>query len=156
MSDNATSRCVTHETLTFERTLKVTPQRVFAAYADVAARARWGVPSDTAAIVYSAANFTVGGQDDYRCGGKDDLRFSGITRYEDIVRNQRIVYVESISTQGKLLAVSLITWELLPHANGTRLIITDQLTALDGSDIGAGTRFGMNAALDNLARELMG
>lgn len=45
-----------------------------------------------------------------------------------IVRNQRIVYVESISTQGKLLAVSLITWELLPHDNGTRLIITDQLT----------------------------
>jgi uncharacterized protein YndB with AHSA1/START domain len=156
MSDKATNRGVTHETLTFERTYRVPPQRVFAAYADVAARARWGTPSDTAAIVYSAADFSVGGQDAYRCGAKDDLRFRGITRYEDIVENQRIVYVESVSTQGKLLAVSLITWELLPHEQGTRLIVTDQLTALDGSDMSAGTRFGMNAALDNLARELAG
>lgn len=48
---------------------------------------------------------------------------------------QQIVFVECISTEGKLLGVSLVTWELLPDENGTKIIITDQLTALDGSDM---------------------
>jgi uncharacterized protein YndB with AHSA1/START domain len=149
------NRQVAHETLTFERTYEASPKRVFAAFADVKIRERWSTPSDTAAVVYSEANFTVGGQDVFRCGGKNDLQFSGIARYEDIVEDQRIVFVESISTGGKLLAVSLVTWELLPVERGTRVIITDQLTALDGADMAAGTRLGMNAALDNLAREFV-
>ena len=90
-----------------------------------------------------------------RCGARDDLRYSVTARYEDIVQNSRIVFVETVSTEGKLLSVSLITWELSPVENGTRVVVTDQLTALDGADMASGTRFGMNAALDNLTREFM-
>lgn len=150
------NRQVAHETLTFERTYEASPKRVFAAFADVKVRERWSAPSDTAAVVYSQANFAIGGEDVFRCGGKDDLRFSGKVRYEDIIDDQRIIFAETISTGGKLLSVSLVTWELLPVKQGTRVIVTDQLTALDGADMAAGTRLGMNAALDNLAREFNG
>lgn len=147
-------RSAVHETLTFERSYPVPVARVFAAYADVEMRARWGVPSDTAAIVYSASDFRVDGRDEFRCGGKSDLPFLGCVRYEDIVENERIVYVESVSEGDRLLSVSLVTWELTPDDTSTKLLVTDQLVALDGADMVSGTRMGTNAALDNLAREL--
>lgn len=148
------SQKVVHETLTFERTYPAAPERVFRAYADVTARARWGTPSDTAAIVYSESDFRVGGLDQFRCGAKDELPFRGHVRYEDIVENRRIVYVECVSHGDDLLSVSLVTWEVEAVPTGSRLRITDQLMALDGADMITGTRQGTNTALDNLGREL--
>ena len=59
---------VTHGTIVVERVYPATPDRVFGAYADVAARSTWGVPSTDDALVYSESDFRVGGRDLYRCG----------------------------------------------------------------------------------------
>lgn len=141
---------VAHETLVFERRLRASPDAVFAAYADVDARARWSAPSATAAVVYSSADFRVDGTDAFRCGRSDDLRFAGVVRYVDIRDGRRIVYCEVIATSDAPLSASLVTWELSADGSGTRLVVTDQVTSFVGMDMIDGSRSGMNGALDNL------
>jgi hypothetical protein len=58
---------------------------VFAAYADVNVRTRWGVPSDAERIEYLESSFWVGGSDVYRCGPRAELKYRGHVRYEHIV-----------------------------------------------------------------------
>jgi len=139
-----------HATLVLERVYPTSPHRVFGAYADVEVRARWGAPSDTEAIVYSEAHFTVGGSDSYRCGPKSDLPYRGTVRYEDIVTDRRIVFTETIQDADALLSISLITWEIFPEQSGTRLVVTDQIVSFAGAAMVAGSEAGTNAALDNL------
>jgi uncharacterized protein YndB with AHSA1/START domain len=154
MTHDASSRHVVHETLTFQRIYDTSPTQVFAAFADVERRARWSAPSPNTIIVYSKSDFAVGGADESRCGAASDPQYAVRTHYHDIVQDRRIVFTEAVSTLGELLAVSLITWELIAVRGGTKVVVTDQLTAIDGADMVSGTRFGMTAALDNLAREL--
>lgn len=139
-----------HETLVFERRLRAPPHAVFAAFVDVDVRARWSAPSPTARVSYSSADFTVGGEDRFRCGAADDLRFAGHVRYLDIQASRRIVYSELISTSDVRLSASLVTWELESHGTGTRLVVTAQVTSWVGRDMIDGSRAGMNGALDNL------
>lgn len=145
---------VVHDTFVIERVFQANPQRLFAAYADVEIRARWGVPSDDEQIVYSESNFHVGGNDVYRCGPKGDLKYTGHVRYEHIVRDQRIIFVERVSLGDSQLCVSLVTWELVPKPGGTLLVLTDQIASLVGKDMVEGAKRGTSAALDNLARNL--
>lgn len=139
-----------HATLVFERIYDASPARVFAAYADVDARAAWGAPSDTAAIVYTHAEFRVGGRDAYRCGGRDDLRYAGEVAYVDIIPDRRIVFSETIRADHALLSAALITWELDADGAGTRLLVTDQVASMVGDEMVIGTRQGTTAALDHL------
>jgi uncharacterized protein YndB with AHSA1/START domain len=146
---------IVHETFVIERTFEASPQRVFAAYADVEMRMRWGVPSDDEQIIYSESNFHVGGSDVYRCGSKGDLKYTGHVRYEHIVGDQRIIFVERVSLGDTELCVSLVSWELLPKQRGTLLVLTDQIASLVGSEMIEGAKRGTSAALDNLARKLL-
>ena len=52
-----------HATLVFQRTLPAAVPRVWQAFADPAERAIWGVPSETAVVIYEQAGFRVGGTD---------------------------------------------------------------------------------------------
>lgn len=145
---------VVHETLVFERQFRVAPSAVFAAYVDVEARARWSAPSDSAAVVYSVEDFRVGGVDRFRCGDKTELQYEGRVRYEDILDNRRIVYSETISTQGTRLSIALVSWELFEENGGTRVLVTDQIASFVGNDMVVGSKLGMTAALDNLVASL--
>ena len=128
--------------------------QVFAQFADSVARQRWGTPSDTAILIYDEANFQIGGRDVFRCGGKNDPRFHGETHYHVIDKGHRIVSSETIDTGGRRLSVSLTTVEFEADGNRTRLRSTVQVSSLDGQDMIEGTKFGTNAALDNLVRHL--
>jgi uncharacterized protein YndB with AHSA1/START domain len=148
------SSSVIHDTLVLERDYAATPARVFAAFADPAARLRWGPPSDSVRMIYEATDFREGGQDIAWCGSGEALSYRVDTRYEDIVPNARLVMIETVSTGGVRLSVSLITITFVVSRNGTRLVLTDQIAALDDSDMVSGSRAGWNASLDNLGREL--
>jgi uncharacterized protein YndB with AHSA1/START domain len=145
---------IVHDTFVIERVFAATPQRVFAAYADVKLRTRWGVPSDDERIEYLESNFQVGGSDVYRCGPKAELKYLGHVRYEHIVVDQRIIYVERVSLGDSQLCVSLVSWELIPKQQGTLLVLTDQIASLVGREMIDGAKHGTTAALDNLARSL--
>lgn len=146
-------RTVVHDTVIVERRYAAAPARVFAAFADVDVRARWSVPKGDR-IVYTSADFTVGGRDLFVCGPADAMVFRGDIRYEDIVADRRIVYVERMAEGERPIAASLVTVEFEPDASGTHLIMTAQIAALDGSPIAAGSADGWRAVLENLAAEV--
>ena len=142
----------THATLVFERTCGAPAELVFAALSDPAERERWSAPSDSAAFIYDATDFRVGGSDVFRCGAKDDPQFHGITTYYDIVPKARIVSTEMVSTGGKTLFVTLTTTALEPAGAGTKITVTVQVTSFVGEGAAKGITEGQNGALDNLVK----
>ncbi len=145
---------VVHETIRLERHLQHQPAAVFTAYADVEQRVAWTAPSDEEIIMFESDDFTVGGIDTFLCGPREAPNFVGVTRYEDIVDGERIVFTERLMNGEQLLAMSLITWELTPTATGTTLAVTDQVTSLAGQGPIDGSRHGYNAILDRLSIHL--
>jgi uncharacterized protein YndB with AHSA1/START domain len=141
-----------HATLIFERDIPASVERVFAAFADPAARSEWGAPSDTAVVIYDEADFREGGQDRFRCGSRSNPNIHGTVRYLDIVANHRVVSSETIEMDGKRLCASLTTLEFAAHGDGTRLTNTTQLASFIGDDMVGGHKTGTNASLDNLVR----
>jgi uncharacterized protein YndB with AHSA1/START domain len=152
MSQPKQSTQTHHATLVFERTVPATVSQVFAAYADIDARVRWGAPSDRSVLIYDAADFSVGGIDRFRCGSKDDPKYHGTTWYQDIVPDSRIVSAERVDADGQSLCVSLTTVEFLPAGGETRLKTTVQVASFVGGEMVKGNEVGHNAALDNLVR----
>jgi uncharacterized protein YndB with AHSA1/START domain len=141
-----------HATLVFEREISASPKAVFAAFADPAARAQWGTPSDTAVLIYDDADFREGGQDHFRCGPKASPNIHGATHYLDIVPDSRVISSETLVVDGRRLCVSLTTLELAADGNKTKLKSTTQLASFIGEDMVKGHTTGTNASLDGLVR----
>ncbi len=126
------------------------PDQVFAAYAEVNQRMEWGAPSDNTALIYDQAEFREGGEDVFRCGSKSNPDIHGATRYLDIVPNRRIVSTETITVEGRHVCASLVTLELNPDGDRTKLKTTIQLASFVGQHMVEGHESGTNASLDNL------
>ncbi len=150
-----TERSVTHATFVIERTYEASPARVFAAFADPAAKARWFAgPSDKWTKQVREIDFRVGGRE--RLSGAWEggpvSHFEG--HYWDIVPDQRIVYSYDMRLDDKRISVSLATVELKPAGSGTRLVFTEQAAFLDGYDDAGSREHGTGALLDALGAEL--
>jgi len=152
VTDHDRAPAVQHATLVFERELPAPVTAVFEAYADARLRARWGAPSETAVIIYDAEDFREGGIDRYRCGSKHDPNIHVITHYLEIVENRRIVYSETITTEGRRLCASMTTVELAPCERGTSLKSTTQVASFIGAAMIDGHKVGQAASLGNLVR----
>ena len=139
-----------HGTATLEKGRSASPARVFAAWADPDQRKVWGSPSDEIDMRIDAADFTVGGEDVTTClaGGEAVAVVRG--RYHDIVPDKRIVYTEIISSMDALEGACLVTAEFLAEGAGTRLVVTLQTVALDGSTLLEEAQEGWGSALIRL------
>src|ERR1700748_3554063 len=124
-----------HATLIFERILPATVDRVFAAYADLTERMRWGAPSQGTALIYERSNFSEGGEDVFRCGPKSNPNIEGSTRYLDIVPSRRIVSRDTMAVDGHRLCASLSTLEFRADGSQTILKATIQLASFVGQDM---------------------
>jgi len=144
-----------HATITLEFSYSAPIERVFAEFADPAARARWSVPAGDI-LIYDQSNFHEGGQDIFRCGPGTDPKFRGTTTYHLIIPNQRVISTETLDTGDKRLAVSLTTLEFEPAEGGTTLKVTVQIISLVGPGMIAGYESGNKSALENLAHHLSG
>jgi len=141
---------VTHATFAIERFYDATPAKVFAAWADPQAKARWF--EGPAAWRKERFEF------DFRVGGRERM----ISRppagpahifeaeYRDIVPDRRIVYCCDMRLDDLRISVSLATVEFLPAGRGTQLIFTEQGAFLDGYDDVAGREHGTALLLDKL------
>jgi uncharacterized protein YndB with AHSA1/START domain len=139
---------VTHANFTLERTYDVAPARVYAAWSDPAAKARWfGDPSSPAPDY--ALDFRVGGTE-HNSGGD----YSYDATYQDIVPGERIVYTYDMHLREQRISVSLSTVEFLADGTGTRLVYTEQGAFLDGLDEPAAREHGTGDLLDALGRLL--
>jgi uncharacterized protein YndB with AHSA1/START domain len=155
MEKIVTDRTAHHATFVIERSYPAAPARVFQAWADPVAKARWFACHDD---WVSAGKYEI----DFRVGGRERLRigppggavhsFDGL--YQDIVPNQRIVYTYDMHVGEKRISVSLATVELEPAGTGTRLVFTEQAVFLDGIDSEADRERGTRDLLDSLGAEL--
>ena len=144
-------RYVTHATFSLERSYPVPPARVFAAWSDPAAKARWFAAGPDSG---HQLDFRVGGRE-VAHGGPDGgpvMTFESL--YRDIVLGERIVYTSTLSAGDDVMTVSVTTVEFRPAEGGTRLVLTEQGTFLDGREEPAWREQGTAAQLDALAAEL--
>jgi len=143
---------VTHATFTLERSYPAPPARVFAAWADPAAKARWFAPGPGAG---HQLDFRVGGREVVTGGPEGGPLMTFETLYRDIVPEQRIVYTSTLSAGADLMTVSLTTVEFTPgEGGGTRLVLTEQGAFLDGQEQPAWREQGTSDQLEALAAEL--
>ncbi|KAA5832695.1 SRPBCC domain-containing protein [Saccharopolyspora hirsuta] len=118
-----------HGTVAHEVLLAAPPDRVFAAFSDFELRQRWfRIPGEPGASRHEL---------DFRPGGGETtsgpLAVGGVvehveyrSRFLDIVPAQRIVLTSELVLDGLRRSLSLVTVELSPHADGTRLVYTEQ------------------------------
>jgi uncharacterized protein YndB with AHSA1/START domain len=140
---------VTHATFTLERTYPAPPRRVFAAWSDPAAKARWFAGGNAD----HELDFRVGGREIAR-GTHDNQVLTFESHYQDIVPDERIVFASSLYEGTTLATVSVTTVELRPDADGTRLLLTEYGAFLDGREEPAWREHGTADQLAALAKEL--
>jgi uncharacterized protein YndB with AHSA1/START domain len=148
-----TERSVTHATFAVERIYEASPARVFAAWSDPAAKARWFADPDGADGEYQL-DFRVGGRELNRGGAPDGQIYTFDARYQDIVPEERIVYTYEMQQGETRISVSLATVELAPAGAGTRLVFTEQGAFLDGRDTPDQREQGTGSLLDALGSAL--
>jgi uncharacterized protein YndB with AHSA1/START domain len=145
-----------HSTFVIERAYPVTPERVFAAFADPARKRRW--------FVDGGGNQVEHFELDFRVGGKELARFCHATPansfvctsdgiFQDIVPNRRIVFASTMSVGENRISASLVTVELLPSESGTDLILTHQGAFFEGADGPEIREAGWRTLLDRLTLE---
>ncbi len=146
-----TDRHVLHATFTLQPSYPASPARVFAAWADPAAKARWFAGPQ----VRHELDFRIGGRETAARaadGRNPALKFESV--YHDIVPDERIVYSSTLSAGDQLATVSLTTVQFRPAAEGTQLVLTEQGTFLDGYEDPSWREEGTSEQLAALAAEL--
>lgn len=140
---------VVHSTFTLERVYKASTGRVFAAWADPAAKARWFSPNGPHEL-----DFRAGGREVNRGHNQDGQVLTFESQYHDIVVGQRIAYTSTLSVGENVVTVSLTTVELTADGATTRLLLTEHGAFLDGHEQPAWRQQGTGQWLDALAAEL--
>jgi uncharacterized protein YndB with AHSA1/START domain len=127
----AVERFTTHSTFVIERTFDASPQRVFDAWADPAAKAQWFGPPEKPDY---SLEFRVGGREHLTVRAPDGSIFTLDAVYQDIVPGRRIIHAYDMHRDDVRISVSLATIEVEPHGDGARLTLTEHGVYLDGHD----------------------
>jgi uncharacterized protein YndB with AHSA1/START domain len=139
---------------TLERTYPARPARVFKAFADEQAKARWFVGPPGWEEHQRTFDFRVDGQEVVigRHGGGTVSAF--YCTYHDIVPDQRIVYAYRMTLDGVPISSSLTTLEIRPEGEGAHVTLTEYGVYFDGYDGAEGREHGTHWLLDQLGRSL--
>jgi uncharacterized protein YndB with AHSA1/START domain len=145
-------RSATHSTFVIERTYDASPGRVFAAWADKAAKSQWfGPPGEQE----HELDFREGGRERFEAAVHGAV-YTYDGRYEDIVPDERIVYTYTMYLDGQRISASVTTVELAGEGAGrTHLRFTEQGVFLDGKDTPELREAGTNEILDKLGAALV-
>jgi uncharacterized protein YndB with AHSA1/START domain len=149
MSDRSTA----HSTFVIERTYEAEPARVFEAWSDPAAKARWFGPPQKPEGAYSL-DFQIGGREHLRIEQTTGPTYTFDAVYQDIVPGQRIIYTYEMHRGEERISVSVATVEIEKLGAGTRLTLTEQGVFLDGLDTPAEREHGTNVLMDTLGTAL--
>ncbi len=149
-----TARSTQHSTFVIERRYPAAPERVFAAWADPAAKRLWfkgPSPENDEGYVL-----------DFRVGGREHLRVQGASgkphvydcEYRDIVAGERIVYCYDMHIGEARISVSLASVTFAADGTGTLMTFTEQAVFLDGYDDSGSRERGTLQLLEQLAASL--
>lgn len=143
------ARFVKHATFVVERTYAAAPERVYRAWADPEAKAKWFSKPDQ-------FEFRVGGREYSSGGPPGGPVFTFDACYQELVPDERIVYTYTLDSDGTRISVSITTVELIPAEGGTKLIFTEQGAFIDGHDTPEIREHGTKEMLDALGKSLEG
>ena len=151
-----TDHSVAHGSFTIERTYPAAPKQVFDAWSSQAKKNQWFGEGDN--FLASTAEYTL----DFRIGGQERLAgtmpggrtFDYNAFYQDVVQDRRFVMSYDVCIDGRRHSVSLMTVELAPISDGTRLVLTEQGAFLDGLDSNAQREEGAADSLNKLGEFL--
>ena len=140
---------IKHATFTLERSYPADPARVFAAWSDPKAKSRWmaGPNADL------ELDFQVGGKETIRGRHGDGPLLTFQTHYDDIVPARRIVFTSTMTADKTLATISITTVEFVPDGAGTKLVLAQQGTYLDGHEEPSWREQGTSDQLDALGAE---
>jgi uncharacterized protein YndB with AHSA1/START domain len=146
-----TEHSAVHDTFVLDRHFKAGPGRVFHAFADPAAKAKWfGAPAEMKRED-EEFDFREGGRESAVTVFGDGTRFGYYATYTDIVPGERIVYTYEMTMNGRRISVSVATIEVRPaDGGGTDFVLTEQGVYLDGLDNPAQRRHGTEELLNAL------
>jgi len=154
-----TRQPIAHGSFTIERVYQATPALVFAAWSNIEIKARWFIGPAHWTQIRREQSFEPGGHEILHGRFPHGLETLYTARFHEIVDNERIVYVYDMHLSGKHHSLSLVTVEVDPVNDGTRLIYSEQVAYLDGTDgiegIASRER-GVSAHLDGLGALLRG
>ncbi|MGZ4031345.1 MAG: SRPBCC family protein [Tumebacillaceae bacterium] len=140
-------RFVKHATFVVERTYSALPERVYNAWANPVAKAKWFSKSEV-------FEFKIGGRE-YSVGGPPDGPvFTFDACYQEIVPEQRIVYTYTLDQGETRISASLATVEFHRTEDGTKLVFTEQGVFFDGYDTPEVREEGTIAMLEALGKSL--
>jgi len=143
-----------HATFTIERTLAAAPERVYQAFADPAAKAKWFAAPAEWEQSRGKMEFKVGGKEFLSSTPPGHKPHTFDCTYLDIVPNVRIVYVYEMHIGEPKISASLATIEFTPSGKGTKLKLTEQGVFLDGYDDARSREKGTHGLLDKLEASL--
>lgn len=149
------ARSAQHTSFVIERVLDASPARVFTAWADPRAKARWFAgPREHWKELVREHDFRLGGRDRVvgtHAGGKVSAYDS---TYLEIVPDARIIYAYTMHLDDVRISASLSTVELRPEGARTRMVYTEQVVFLDGFDDAGSRERGTQGLFDQLAAAL--
>lgn len=150
-----------HDTLTIQRQMTASPEKVFRAYHDPSAREIWCVPSETGSFKIQTANVKSGGQEIAKCGPTpkhisadwdgSDLPWEMRLNYHTVLEPNLIIFSEELYDGDVLLTIALVTFEFQANPSGTLLTLTDQITSLAGRELIDDHKSGYDFALAQLS-----
>lgn len=127
-----TQRSMQHATFEIGRIYDASPAQVFGSWADRESKAQWFGPGGSDGEL--ALDFRVGGREHFTVPMPDGRTFGYDAHYHEIVPDQRITYAYSVDFDESRISVSLVTVEITPVGDRTRLRYTEQAVYLDGLD----------------------
>jgi uncharacterized protein YndB with AHSA1/START domain len=145
------SAATAHTSFTINRRFRASPERLFQAWSEPAAKRRWSDCHAEAGLTEHEMDFRPGGHELTRQVLPDGRPQAVRTVYLDIVDAARIVFAYTIEVDARRLSASLVTIDIAADGAGASLRFTEQLAYFDGHDDRDERRRGTEEGLDRLA-----
>ncbi len=148
-------RSVVHGAFHLERTYDASPDAVYKALSEEAAKSRWFVGPPGWRLIERAMDFRVGGRERVKGGFESGVTTTFDAVYHDIVPRERIVYAYEMRLDDRKISVSLATLQIKPAGESrTKLLVDEQGAFLDGYDDAGSRERGTADLLDKLGASL--
>lgn len=134
MTERQITRKTNHQTFTITRDFDHPPSLVFFAFSNLEAKKVWFSGPEDWDRGEASLDFRVGGREKSSGGPKGQWTSTYDSEFLEIVPDERIINAFMMYIDGKPLTASLATTEFKAAGKGTKLVFTEQIVFLDGSD----------------------